>query len=802
MLKTSLTVALRTFRRRKGTTALHLAGLAVGLACCFLAALYVEDELAYDRFHAHADRTFRLAEERAFGGGETATLISSPAATAEALRTKVPAAELVVQVADDAGLVRRPGADEAFQVDNLLFADADFFRLFTFPLVRGDAARVLAAPGQAVLAASVARRLFGDADPVGETVLVERIGFSVQDPAPLALTVTGVAADAPATSTIRFGLVASGTTVVQGFGGPAQRLANGAATYVRTRTPAGRTDLIRAVGQLVESGGPGGFGKLAGVMADPLPSLHLAYQDRNATFAGQPRYLYLFSAVALFVLLVACINYTNLATAHAATRAKEVGVRKTVGAGRGALVRQFYAEALVLAGVAGLLALGLTSAALPAFNAFFGKGVAVDGPRDLALLVGMAALTLVVGLLAGSYPALYLSRLAPATMLRGGSARGPGGARLRQALVVVQFAITIGLMIATGVVLQQLRYSQRLDLGFRGDQVLTLNLSTPALARQRAALQSAVEAVPGVASVAVSSAVPGAFTMMIAVGPAGGNDPGQNSHVRFADTDAAFAETYGLRLAAGRYFADGEKTGVVVNEAAARKLGLMTTDAAEAVGKRFRVGSDVEVVGVVRDFHIASTREAIGPVVLAPIGEVSNRLTLSVRLDPRRLPETLGALGDVWDRLVPGYPFAYQFVDDEFAALYRNDRKLGQIFGVFAGLTVLLACLGLFGLAAHAAERRTKEVGVRKVLGASAASLVGLLSRDFLALVAVAFVLAVGPAYWAMSRWLEDFPYRVDLGPGVALAAGAVALVVAAVTVAGRALRAAQADPVRALRYE
>ncbi|GAB5518572.1 MAG: ABC transporter permease [Rhodothermales bacterium] len=788
-------VAVRTLRRRLGYAVLHLAGLAVGLACCFIVLLYVQDELSYDRFHEDADRLFQLSQTRTFNDQEVG-LMSVSTETAEALVTESPAVLAMVQLESETGLLRRPERNESFEEDDILFASADFFKVFTFPLLSGLPADVLAAPGQVVLSQSMAQKYFGDANPIGEVLLLEREAKAGSAAEPLSLTVSGVAADAPHTSSIQFDVVIAGSTEIASATGSAPRLQRGL-TYVLTRNATDQTLVEAVLGEIMQAS-PVSFGTFKRAEAKPIVDLHFTYfSDR--TFAGRTQFMYLFTIIALLVLLIACINYVNLATAYAARRAKEVGVRKSLGANRWQLARQFLLETFLLTTLAGGVALLLVWLVLPAFNQFFDKAVALNSD-DLLLFLGMAGIVGLVGLIAGSYPAVYLSRFQPSVVLKGVAQQGRRSTWLRQGLVVFQFTATVVLLTATFIVQKQLDFSQNRDLGFNGDQVLTLDLSASSLTQQRVAIQQAMLAIPGVQTAALSSAVPGTFdSILFGSSPDTPDDPSDDFLVYFGEASPEFTDTYDLTLQAGQFLSpNGE--GAVINETAARRFGIMTTDAAEAIGQEVMLGKPQQVVGVVADFHFKSVHDEIEPLTFQAMSDQPNAVTLSLKLDGTRLAETMDAVEAAWMPFAGYYPFTYRFVDDTFDAMYRQDRQLGQIFGVMAGIAILLSCFGLLGLVAFAAERRMKEVGIRKALGASAHDIVLLLSREFALLVTLGIVLAVPIAYVSAQQWLADFAYRIDLGPGVFLFASATAILIALLTVSYQAIKTARTNPVDAIR--
>ena len=805
MIASTLRFALRRLARRPGTTALHLSGLAVGLACCILALLFVRDELAFDRFHPAAEQIVEVHQRIQFGD-DAMTSTQLPVGGLEALQTRVPGVEAVAQVARQEGLVRAV-PDAAGLRAEVLFADGAFFDVFGFRLRHGDPSTALAAPRQAVVTASLARSLFGDADAMGRTLTLERTGFGRQDSARIALTVAGVAEDPPSATNLGFDLVASGTTPIEYVGSRAPALSEQDAGYVRLRALSDSAALKAALTPLaLAMNAPDAFVRYEGVTTPRLVDRHLG--PAGASLEGPRLYIALFAGVAALVLLLACVNYANLATALALGRATEVGVRKTLGAGRGHLARAFVVEAILLAAGAGALALVGVALALPAVNTYLGKALALG-----ALGAGgwgiVAALVGATGLLAGAYPAAVLARFRPAAALAG-AVQGRGGARVRQALVVMQFAVTAVLLTGTAVVFDQLDASRARDLGFDGDRTLTLDLHSERLRSLRGPLKQQIEAVPGVAHASLATAVPGSPRLVQMASP--GDTPGDASDDRSVGLlygDADYLAATGIRLAAGAWFAhDDAETAreVVLNETAARAFGLMTADPEAAIGQTVGRASGQEmvplrVVGVVRDFHNDDLRAEIEPLLIEPLGESFNRVRLVVQL---RAVDT-GALADVeavWARLAPDYTFEPVFLDDLFADQLREDRRLGQLFGAFGLVAVLLACMGVFGLAAHAAERRTKEVGMRKVLGASVAGLVARLSGEFARLVAVALAVAVPVTVVLARRWLEGFAYPAPLRPGPFVAVALGVLVLALLTAGVHALRAALADPVRALRSE
>ncbi len=795
MLRNYLTIAYRNLKRNKAYTLINVGGLAVGLACCILIALYVRDELSHDDFHEHAERIIFVGKQSSFGG-EMSRGTSTPSPLAGALEAELPGVEETMRMLyPGTGRISR---DEKWlgEAEGTMAVEPAFFEIFSFPLVTGDPQTALRRPNTVVISEELAQRYFPSENPIGQTLQIAYYGEHTYE-------ITGVARSRD-NSYLDFNALLSFSTF----------------DYAENLADSWRSSMFLTFALLREGASEEAFDEQAVRLAEahlgedtetrffaqPLTGLYLSDLISADGFRGEWRYIYLFGAVAVFILLIACVNYVNLSTARAAERAREVGVRKTVGATRFQLARQFLGESVLMSAGAFLLALLLAQAALPAFNYLFGMELSfAEAGIGWLLLLGAAALG--VGVLAGSYPALYLSGFEPTRVLKGYVGRGRSGAWLRKGLVVLQFAVAVALLIGTAVVFQQLHYTQQKDLGFEGEQVVTTSVPDEG----SEAFRREVLAHPGVASATVANAVPGRFYLTFFAGPDAVSSDMQadtSKSIAFhpAFVDYQYVETLGMELVAGRDFSrerpSDEERAYLLNETAVEALGWTPE---EAIGKSFSSRGDTpgEVIGVVKDFHTESLHERIEPVViqLHEVRGMSASSVLAARLTPDAIQAGLRHIEEVRARFTDE-PFEYTFLDAEFAEMYRTERRLGQVFGGFAGIAILLACLGLFGLAAFAAERRTKEIGIRKVLGASVTSIVMLLSKDFLKLVVVAFVIAVPVAYFAMSRWLEDFAYRIEIGPWLFVGAGVLALVIALATVSYQAVKAALADPVDALRSE
>lgn len=805
MFRNYVKIALRNLRHRVGQTLINVLGLAVGIACCILIGLYVDHEVRYDDFHEKSERIHRLAFN-VETPEKTSRIAPSAAPMGPALVREFSEVQEVVRfgTVPTGMLVEHTNRRFYEEKENVFFADSTMFDVMDFSLRQGDPQHALAAPYSAVLTPEAADKYFGSEDPIGQMIRVNGEWTA---------TVKGVLEEIPSTSHLQFDLLFSFNTLeAQNPNRTENWLSSSSYTYVLLRPGAEAKRLEEQLpGFLDRHVG----GKLNQVDMDvrlalqPLSGIYL-HSDRlyEAGPTGNPSHLYVFSAIAVFVLLIACVNFMNLATARSTQRAKEVGMRKALGSRRSQLAGQFLGEAILISSMALLTGLAMSWAVLPAFNALADKSLTLSVLYGGPYLLAFIGLAILIGLIAGSYPALVLSRYEPAAVLRGASTAASGSGAIRKGLVTIQFAISIALIAGTAIVYSQLSHMRSQDLGFDKEHTVAVDFrGASKVVQQREAVKREFESLPMVRDASFSSNTPGEEVLI-------------NTYTRFDlgdgtvrekatnvyGIDKSFVETYDINLAAGRAFSEERATdstsGVLINEAAARNLGFSRPK--HAIGMDISHAPDgsneAEVIGVVQDFNYEPLRKSVEPLLLEirpnAFQEVSMRLKAG---DPS---EALSALKQKWQRLAPDQPFQYTFLNERFDRAYRAEARFGQVFGIFAGLAILIACLGLFGLTAFAAERRTKEIGVRKALGASIKSIVALLSKDFLKLVVIAFVVAVPVAYWAMSEWLQGFAYRTDIGIGVFLLAGLLAVVVALLTISYHALRAAQTDPVDALQYE
>ena len=792
MIKNYLTIAVRNLARQKGYAFVNLAGLAVGLACCLMIMLFVRHELSYDRFHADADRIYRVLREDSAGTGlrYTPTVLGN---LAPAFEANIVGVEASVRMHRKAAVL---GANGTFlKQDGFYWSDPSVFDVFNFTLERGDVASALTRPGTAVVTQAVARRFFGDADAVGQTLLLD---------GEKNLEITGIVNPPPTNSDLQFEVIASMSTIGElenpwesvNQGWSFVRLADGQTAAAVT----GRIqDKIRELAwwwnhEAIH----------VAYVLQPLTDVHLHSKGMMGTGAdvGDIRYVYLFSAIAALILVIASINYMNLATARAIRRAREVGMRKALGAHRGQLVGQFMSESVFLCLLGFIGAVAIVAVTLPAFNTVTGRELTLTMRNDGVLLAAFLGVACFTGLAAGIYPAAVLSRFSPVRVLKG-LRDSTGGPNLRRGLVVLQFGISILLLVGTAVIYQQMRYIQTTNLGFDNDQVILVR--TRGLDGGATTFMQALHEIPGVVSTSGTSGIP-----ILQGGWVSESEIGSEKLMTMRVlVDADYLQTMGMTLVAGRdYLADSESDltqSLLVNETMVAVRGWE-----DPLSETLPSGSDSDgnpvmanVVGVVADFHTGSLHEAIMPTVLdANPRWDPYKGAVVIRFHPENLTETLTSIEATWARFVPNTPLDFRFVDDAVEALYRAEQQFGRLFATFTLLAVLVACLGLFGLAAYVTEQRTKEIGIRKVLGASVGGIIVLLSKEFVRLIVVAFVIAAPVGYLLMQRWLDDFAYRVSISWSLFVVVGVVASAAALLTVAYQAVRAAVADPVKSLRYE
>jgi putative ABC transport system permease protein len=794
MFKNYLKIAWRNFRKNKSYSIINVLGLSIGLGSLILISLFVSDELSYDRFHENSEEIYFVGRESSFGGNSSKG-ISTPYPVGSAMEEEIPEVEhAIVTLYNGSGEVSING-DDFSEEERIMHASEDFFKMFSFPLKVGDPETVLADPNSVVITEEIAKKYFGDEDPLGKKLYINRYEEGEY-------IITGIAENMQHNSYIGFDIIPS----IENTSYPEMHRDSWGSsmfnTYIQLRDGKNWEDIEPKVAELVKKNL--GEESTVSFFQIPLTELYLSEHTSSSGFQGNSKYVYIFSAIALFILILACINYMNLATARAMQRSREVGVRKVVGAGKSQLVFQFIGEAVLVSAFAFIVGLFIAEVMLPFFNDFIGKELALNISETGSLLSLLFLISIGVGVLSGSYPAFFLSRFKPSTVLKTTSHQSIKGGGFRKILVTLQFVVSTALIICTIIAFNQLQFVLNKDLGFKDEQVMYIPAHTI-----RGDLETFKEITLNHSSVIKASAatdIPGRFGMRMgqAFDPDNPDNPFYAHQLR---ADADYDDVLGLEMAAGRFF-DADRTtdrdkARVINEAMVEKLGWGEPENAV---NRMIADSSLIVVGVVKDFHFKSLHEKIGPVYMQMKPSEPSQYTsysmLVVKFNPEQVESLISFLQEEWSNLWPEDPMIYHFLDEKFAEQYSTDQKLSRAFSAFAFIAIFIACLGLFGLAAFSAEKRTKEIGIRKVLGASIANIVALLSKDFVKLVILGFVIAIPIAWYTMNQWLADFAYRIEIGPGIFVLAGASALVIALLTVSWQSIKAAVANPVESLRSE
>ncbi|MBC7777943.1 MAG: ABC transporter permease [Phycisphaerae bacterium] len=813
MLYNFIQTALRNFRRNGLYTGLNLAGLTVGFAGFLLLGLYITDELRFDALHAKANRIYRLIEERTDLNGQTTRVGSTSYLMAERGKQEFPQiAEVVKMGATGRSNVYVNDPKQAFH-ERIWHADASFGKLFDFKWVSGDQNTAFVAPNSVVLSRAFARRLFGTDQVYGKALTIQ--GYEPQ-------TVTGVLEDFPRNSSIHFDCVVSTSTYDEtNFMKQAKVsdwTSNNFPTWILLQPDADPVSVAAKLNALAAASTPAGQTGQRKHSLMPMLDIHFkgagieGLSDRLAN----PAYMTVLMLVALFLLSIACINYINLTTARAAGRGKEVGVRKVVGAGQKHMIGQFLTETYLLVAGAFVLAIGLLQLALPAFNEFTDKTLMLNASTDPFIWAGAIGAALLIGLLAGLYPAFYLARLRPVMLFKNVMPGSRWEFSLRKSLVVAQFGLSALLMIATGVVWRQMRFLEKKDLGFTHDQLVVVDINSGKVRRDFETVKAGYAQIPGVEAVSVTSRVPGEWKNManVVVRREGEAANTETKTAWFIGADEDFLKTYDVALLSGRNFAPtlSDSTAVLLNESAAALLGItepagqwieIPTVAFAGNQDSLEQSYRAQVVGIVRDFHFHTLREKIAPLILAnrrnPVHAIDY---FTVRIGPADAQKVLPRLEAVLRETDPGHQFEWHYLNEQWALFYQEDVRRQKILSASAGGAIFIACLGLFGLATFSAERRRKEIGIRKVLGASVTGIARLLATDFLKLVAFAIVIASPIAYYFMQKWLADFAYHIDLQWWMFVAAALVAIGIAFLTVSFQSIRAALTNPVKSLRSE
>ncbi|HVX52395.1 MAG TPA: ABC transporter permease [Chitinophagaceae bacterium] len=805
MLKNYFKTAVRSLARNKMFTIVNIAGLAIGLACCMLIAVFVYDELSYDKYTDNPGQLYRV-QLGVLGNGNEEVYPNVDVAVGAGMKDAFPEIEAYTRV-----MSRRESyvqyKDKQFKETGITFADSNFLQMFSIPVIDGDGATALRDPNSIVITRPFAQKYFGNQEPVGKL-----LSFNTGQ----VLKVTGIINEIPANSHFHFDAIVS----LSSFPERHPTWSNiGYYTYLRLKKGTNPAALQARFPQLVEKYVVPEISNDMGItLAEaqksantfkftlfPVTDIHLHSNTKYEIEAnGDINYVYIFGALAIFILLLACVNFTNLSTAGAAKRAREVGIRKVMGSAQKQLVAQFLTESTLVAFSAMLLSLGIVALILPFFNQVAGKHISFSFFIQLPVLASLLLLCIVVGVLAGIYPAFFISAFQPIKVLKAASAQGSGRKNmLRSSLVVFQFFVSTALIISTILVYRQLHFMQDKKVGYDKEQVLVLP-DARLLGGNQDAFEQQLLKDNHVLRASISRGVP-ATGVMNGTEIYGHDDAtGINSkeiHSNIYNVDYDYIPTLGMQMVQGRNFSRDFGTdsfGVIINEAAVRSLGWTN---ANAVGKTIvRSGQHkFKVIGVVADFHYASVKEKIAPLMLLP---GNNYGGLILKIKTTGIPGFLASLKNKWNAFSPAGPLAYYFLDDKFAALYVSEQRTGQIFTSFAIIAIVIASLGLFGLAAFITGQRTKEIGIRKVLGASVLQVLVLVTKEFVLLVGIACLIAIPVTWWAMSAWLQNFAYRAAIAWWIFAAAGVMAIVIALFTVSSQAIKAALANPVNSLKAE
>ncbi len=809
MIKNYLTIAWRNLQKNKIYSFINIIGLAIGLASFLLIALYIMDELSYDRYNDKADRIYRINSDIKLGGGELHMPVTSDM-MGQLLIKDYPAIEQYTRIYNSNGskLIKK---NNAFVIeDHVAHVDSTFFDVFTLPAISGNTHTALNEPNTVVITESTAKKYFNSTDVLGKTI-------ETNDDTKPNYKITAVIKDIPSNSHFHFDFMFSMKNAGYEWG---QLTSHNFHTYLLLKKGSDYKQLeknfeqyidkyvLPSVKQFIKISSMEEFRKSGNQLEYtliPLTKIHL-HSDRSFELSpsGSIQYVYIFGAVALFILMIACINFMNLTTARSAGRAKEVGIRKVLGTERRFLIFQFLTESTMMAIFSLVLAILIAYLVLPIFNDVANKSMYLGSLFSSRILPLLIVLPVVVGLLAGSYPAFFLSAFRPIEVLKGKLKLGSNSTSLRSVLVVFQFATSIILIVGTLVIYKQLNFIQSKDLGYNKNQVLTIQ-NTYVLGNQAKAFKNSILQMNGVVSGTLSSFLPV-------------SNSSRNDNTFFKDAtmdingsidmqtwrvDYDYFKTLGMQIIRGRGFSPdfgSDSTAVVINETTAQFLGY-----ADPIGKKIFNTDDnkkpvsYNIIGVVKNFNFESLKQGIGPLSFF----LSDRSGMaSFKVSTTNVKVLVGKIERLWKQMSPTMPFTYSFLDDSFNEMYQSEQRVGKIALIFSTLAILIACMGLSGLATFIAEQRTKEIGIRKVLGASVQGVVRLLSKDFLKLVAIAFIIAAPFSIWIMNRWLRDFTYRIDLEWWIVAVAGIVAMFIALATVSVQAIRAAVANPVNSLRSE
>ena len=799
MIKNYFKIAWRNLWRNKTFTALNLSALAISLAACLIIYFWISYESGYDNSGTNANRVFRVALKLELENQPVKEFAVTAPPLMPALVKDFPEIEDAVRITGDNPLIGYN--QQHFFTDRFLYADSTFFEVFGYPLLKGDPHTVLGDINSAVITESIAKKLFGNKEPVGQVI-------TMNDTIPL--KITGVAKDLPLNNHFYFEILAPMRLLANRLGpnGMSGWWNDSYYTYILLKDPKDAAALNTKIAGIIDKYN-GKQNKELGLKGthylQPLKSIHLHSDLRGELNPnGNIQSLRILGFIAFFLLLVACINYVNLTTATSFKRSKEIGIKKVSGASVLQLMMQLLTEAIVVSLISISLAVVLAISLLPLFNNLAGTQVSIVTQVSAQFAISLIVFSIILGIAAGFFPSFYLARIKPLVTIRKTFLKPGASFSLRKALVVFQFSITVALIIATIIAFQQLKYMQTQDLGFNKEQVINIPLRNQTEAAAKEILKNNFTSIPGITGTTSSSAIPGGRLSNITVWPEGVSRENTQTMATLI-VDFEFIDTYKLNMVAGRGFSKehgSDSSAFILNEAAVKELGW--GDPQNAVGKGFSWGGGKEgkIIGVVRDFHFNSLQQKVQPIVMHIVPDWYWYGSLSVRIPTENVKAAIESLETAWSKTLPAHPFDYSFVDEEYNKQYKTEQQLSSLSAVFSILIIFISCLGLFGLAIVAVSQRTKEIGVRKVLGASVPGIAALLSKDFVKPVLIAIIIASPVSWWLMNNWLKDFAYRINIQWWVFLVAGVSALLIALMTVSFQSLRAAVANPVKSLRTE
>ncbi len=801
MFKNYLYIALRNIKRFKGYSVINIAGLSVGLACCILIFLYVQYEFSYDKYHENSENIYRVIrdEPENIERGGTTMENSCPAILAQTIRSSFSEVSSVARLRKDPVFLELNGS--FIQEDKFFYADPEIFEIFTFPFISGRQETALIEPFSLVITREAAKKYFGNEDPVNRTVkyFFEFFGKRIEHD----LKITGVLENIAGNSHFKFDFIASNATLFSLLDQKMFGWDDGVSykTYVLLNTNSNIKNLESGITGVLQKNSPEQY-KNNILYLQSLTSIHLSGNIQNEIEKNSTKtYIYLFSVIAFLIMTVACFNYMNLSTARSAGRAKEIGIRKVLGANRKDLVRQFFAESFLFSFIALLISIFLVLLILPQFNSLVEKEINIKSLNSGFLLVGVLLLTITVSVFSGSYPAVFLSSFNPVRVMKGRNNTGPNKIfRFRNILVILQFSVSVFIIIATLFIYKQLSFIQERELGFNKEHVLYIQ-SSSGLTEKYNTFKAELSKNPNILNMTLSSGTP-ASTYTVGGVDWEGETPDDEILWNTFCVDYDFMKTLKFEMAEGRFFREdhsADVTNYVINETAVSILGWE-----QPLGKMFSIWrKEGQVIGVLKDFHFKSLHEQIQPLVLRIVPDYKELYEVVIlRLASDNISETIGFIKETFKNFESQYPFQYFFLDEQIDKLYRAEQKMGRTFNYISFLAIFIACLGLFGLLSFTIEQRTREIGIRKVLGAKTMNLVNIISREFLICVLAANIFAWPAAYWAVNKWLQNFAYRIEPGILTFVTASIILIVITIMTISVQITKAAAVNPVDTLRNE